>query len=231
MRSNNITAPLQVYKRIPLVVRYTACGGLFNQHYSHVAALSLALALGGDVVLPAAVKRDSFANYFSQDPSKNQVGEAGLGLLMCLTYTPVGTVGWRRWPTALARTPLNHLTDVGCAGRVWTVGLRCVVLPMVNALHSAAQTTRHKEGHRTRGPSAFQVSWTAVPFDTLWDGDAAHSWLKGACSHRVAAAAKDLSITCIVSPWWACLDLVETSFDPTKHSVPVQQHLLPASVP
>ncbi len=56
----------KVYKRIPLVVRYTACGGLFNQHYSHVAALSLALALGADVILPAAVKRDSFANYFSQ---------------------------------------------------------------------------------------------------------------------------------------------------------------------
>jgi hypothetical protein len=65
-----------VYKRVPLVVRYTACGGLFNQHYSHVAALALALALGADVVLPAAVKRDSFAHYFSQDPSKNQVSGA-----------------------------------------------------------------------------------------------------------------------------------------------------------
>jgi len=87
----------QVFKRIPLIVRYTACGGLFNQHYSHIAALTLALALGGDVILPAAVKRDSFANYFSQDPTKNQ------------------------------------------------------------------------------------VSWTAVPFDTLWDGEAVHGWLKGGC--------------------------------------------------
>lgn len=72
--------PPQVYKRVPLVLRYTACGGLFNQHYSHLAALALVLALGGDVILPAGVKRDSFAHYFSQDPSKNQVaGRRGPG--------------------------------------------------------------------------------------------------------------------------------------------------------
>ena len=63
----------RVYRRVAVVLRYTACGGLFNQHYSHVAALSLALALGADVILPAAVKRDSFASYFSQDASKNRV--------------------------------------------------------------------------------------------------------------------------------------------------------------
>lgn len=63
----------RVYKRIPLVVRYTACGGLMNQHYSHLAAITLAVALGADVILPAAVRRDSFAHYFSADPKRNEV--------------------------------------------------------------------------------------------------------------------------------------------------------------
>ncbi len=63
----------RLYRRIPLILRYTACGGLMNQHYSHIAALTLAAALGADVVLPHAVRRDSFANYFSEDPDKNKV--------------------------------------------------------------------------------------------------------------------------------------------------------------
>lgn len=53
--------------------RYTACGGLFNQHYCHVAALTVALRLGADVVLPHSVKRQSFNQYFNQDPNLNQV--------------------------------------------------------------------------------------------------------------------------------------------------------------
>lgn len=53
--------------------RYTACGGLFNQHYSHVSALTLAVKLGADVIIPHAVQRQSFDQYFNQDPTKNQV--------------------------------------------------------------------------------------------------------------------------------------------------------------
>jgi hypothetical protein len=64
----------RVHKRIPLVLRYTACGGLMNQHYSHLAALVMAVSLGADVILPGALKRDTFAHYFSQNPSKNEVG-------------------------------------------------------------------------------------------------------------------------------------------------------------
>jgi hypothetical protein len=85
---------------VPVVLRYTACGGLLNQHYSHVAALALAVALGADVLLPPGVKRDSFAHYFSQDPTRNE------------------------------------------------------------------------------------VAWSAVPFDSLWDGEALHAWLRGAAFLR-----------------------------------------------
>ena len=34
-----------------LVVRYAACGGLFNQHYCHVAGIAMAIALGADGVV------------------------------------------------------------------------------------------------------------------------------------------------------------------------------------
>ena len=47
-----------------VLLRYTACTGLINQHYSHVAAFALAATLGAEIVLPPAVCRDSFAHYF-----------------------------------------------------------------------------------------------------------------------------------------------------------------------
>lgn len=43
-----------------IILRYMACMGGFNQLYSHVAALTLAAALGADVVLPPALARDSY---------------------------------------------------------------------------------------------------------------------------------------------------------------------------
>lgn len=63
----------RIYKRIPVVMRYTACGGLMNQHYSHLAAMTVAASLGADLVLPKALKRGSFNQYFSNDPEKNEV--------------------------------------------------------------------------------------------------------------------------------------------------------------
>jgi len=48
-----------------VLLRYTACTGLINQQYSHIAAFSLAAVLGAEIVLPPAAKRDSFAHYFS----------------------------------------------------------------------------------------------------------------------------------------------------------------------
>lgn len=52
------------YKRLRVLLRYTACTGLINQQYSHIAAFTLAAALGAELVLPPAVCRDSFAHYF-----------------------------------------------------------------------------------------------------------------------------------------------------------------------
>ena len=63
----------RVYKRLRVVLRYTACTGLINQHYSHIAAFSLAAVLGAEIVLPPAAKRDSFAHYFSVFKEHNEV--------------------------------------------------------------------------------------------------------------------------------------------------------------
>ena len=43
------------------MVRYETCGGLFNQHYCHLAGLTMAAALGADAVLvPPALARDRY---------------------------------------------------------------------------------------------------------------------------------------------------------------------------
>ena len=57
----------RVYKRLRIILRYTACTGLINQQYSHISAFSLAFALGAELVLPPAACRDSFAHYFRWD--------------------------------------------------------------------------------------------------------------------------------------------------------------------
>lgn len=62
-----------MYKRLRVLLRYTACTGLINQHYSHIAAFSLSAVLGAELVLPPAVKRDSFAHYFSVFKEHNEV--------------------------------------------------------------------------------------------------------------------------------------------------------------
>ena len=62
-----------VYRRLRVMLRYTACTGLINQQYSHIAAFALAAVLGAELVLPPAVKRDSFAKYFSMDKTQNEV--------------------------------------------------------------------------------------------------------------------------------------------------------------
>jgi hypothetical protein len=61
------------YERIPILLRYTACQGLFNQMYAHLNALVLADFLGADIMLPPSVYRESFSKYFSMDLTKNEV--------------------------------------------------------------------------------------------------------------------------------------------------------------
>jgi hypothetical protein len=61
------------YQKVPILLRYTACQGLFNQMYAHLNALVLAEYLGADVMLPPSVYRESFSKYFSMDLKKNEV--------------------------------------------------------------------------------------------------------------------------------------------------------------
>ena len=67
-----------IYKRLRVLLRYTACTGLINQHYSHIAAFSLSAVLGAELVLPPAVKRDSFAHYFRSGNRQLEVPALGL---------------------------------------------------------------------------------------------------------------------------------------------------------
>jgi hypothetical protein len=75
-----------------------------NQHYSHIAALTLAAALNASVVMPPAVKRDSYAKYFSIFKDKNEV----------------------QWTPA----PLDTLLDVKSITRTWAAkGIAIQMVP------------------------------------------------------------------------------------------------------
>jgi hypothetical protein len=50
----------RTFGKIPVMLRYTACHGLFNQMYAHINALVLAHFLGADVVLPPSLYRCDF---------------------------------------------------------------------------------------------------------------------------------------------------------------------------
>lgn len=63
----------RLHKRLRVLLRYTACTGLINQHYSHIAAFVLSAALQSEIVLPPAVQRDSFGKYFSTRKDENEV--------------------------------------------------------------------------------------------------------------------------------------------------------------
>ncbi|KAL4423902.1 hypothetical protein ABPG75_001203 [Micractinium tetrahymenae] len=61
-------------RRYRVHLRYTACTGLVNQQYSHIAAFTLAAALGvSEVHLPPAAVRDSFGHKFSIHQEQNQM--------------------------------------------------------------------------------------------------------------------------------------------------------------
>ncbi|BDA41859.1 hypothetical protein COCOBI_02-6540 [Coccomyxa sp. Obi] len=46
----------RLHKQVRVLLRYTACTGLMNQHYSHIAAFALSAALKLEIVLPPAVE-------------------------------------------------------------------------------------------------------------------------------------------------------------------------------
>jgi hypothetical protein len=62
-----------VYKDYELTIRYTACGGLMNQHYSHLSALTLAhLAHAHRVIWPPMQERKSYNIRYHTDVRLNR---------------------------------------------------------------------------------------------------------------------------------------------------------------
>lgn len=48
-------------KQPGLIVKYASCGGLFNQHYCHIAGIAAAIAIGAEaVIMPPALARNGF---------------------------------------------------------------------------------------------------------------------------------------------------------------------------
>ncbi|KAK9810163.1 hypothetical protein WJX72_005905 [[Myrmecia] bisecta] len=94
----------RVYKRLRVLLRYTACTGLINQHYSHIAAFSLSAVLGAEIVLPPAVKRDSFAHYFSVYKEHNEVSWTPAPLESLLNVDKLVDF-WRSRGLTVHRTP------------------------------------------------------------------------------------------------------------------------------
>ncbi len=52
----------RVYKRLRVLLRYTTCGNLIEQHFSHIAGLTIAAMLGADVVVPPYLVQDSLGS-------------------------------------------------------------------------------------------------------------------------------------------------------------------------
>jgi hypothetical protein len=62
-----------VYKDFELTIRYTACGGLMNQHYCHIAAIALAhLSHAKRMIWPPMQERKSFHIRYHPDARKNE---------------------------------------------------------------------------------------------------------------------------------------------------------------
>ena len=63
----------RIHKRLKVLMHYTACTGLINQHYSHIAAFTLSSAIGAELVMAPGLQRDSFGSYFSAHEEQNEV--------------------------------------------------------------------------------------------------------------------------------------------------------------
>lgn len=63
----------RAFRDFKVRMHYTACTGLINQQYSHIAAFILSSAIGAELVLPPALMRNSFGSYYSLLKEKNEV--------------------------------------------------------------------------------------------------------------------------------------------------------------
>ena len=74
-----------MYRKLRVLLRYTAGTGLINQHYSHIAAFALASVLGAEVVLPPAMHRSSFQHIFSVSEPRLFRYAAAYGAIVSMT--------------------------------------------------------------------------------------------------------------------------------------------------
>ncbi len=94
--------------------RYTACQGLFNQFYTHLNAYMLASLLQATVVMPPAVRRQSFGKRFSiADPNANEVEWTPVPAGMLLDVEAMR----RHWAQDGARACGSAAGSERCGGR------------------------------------------------------------------------------------------------------------------
>lgn len=100
------------YQRVNILLRYTACQGLFNQVYAHMNAFILAEFLGADVVLPPSVFRESFAKYFTMDDrSKNEVRWMSTGTDALLDVEGIKGYYAQKGRTVYSTPPIEAFPD------------------------------------------------------------------------------------------------------------------------
>jgi hypothetical protein len=142
------------YAKVPILLRYTACQGLFNQMYAHLNALVLADYLGADVMLPPSVYRESFSKYFSMDLKKNEVKwtPTSAGALLDVDaiaahYAHKGERGREGgWRLGLLQAAAADSTGSSCGQRV--VASRC------SSSHSACCRLSHTRARLHLLPAA-----------------------------------------------------------------------------
>ena len=106
-----------------IILRYMACAGLFNQHYSHIAALTLAAALDATLVMAPAVQRNSYAKLFSMSKEHNEV-----------EWTPA---------------PLDSLLDVSKIMETWSAkGITIQMVRLVPLILAVLEGGVHRELQR-----------------------------------------------------------------------------------
>ena len=168
-------------------MRYTACGGLINQQYSHIAAFALAEALHAEIVLPPAVMRDSFAHYFRCGGAVRPA----LVFSIILGHAPKGMRSPTRSPEfrtlcALHGVPRRALcadllmVSGGYPGSPGQAGLCvCVASPFLPCLPPSSTFKEKNEVH-----------WTPAPLETLLDVEAiVEAWgAQGMVVHKVEAS-------------------------------------------
>ena len=160
----------RVYRRLRVLLHYTACTGLIRQLYSHTAAFVLAAATGAELVLPPALMRNSFASYYSPLAEENEVS----------------------WETK----PLSLLLDVDRMIQEWKArgvlvhevgALPCAILFLMSAVVSpyARMPCRHGPASRTSISDPQQAIYICTyPAKTrLYSGYDVLKALIGNCRH------------------------------------------------